>query len=363
MQIHRFTRWMLSILALVLVVVMVADAASAGSRRSKRSKSKSAPSQTVAVLAFEIEGGARAQIEKLTHESISRSLQADGLSAVSHEDVKKALRKKPELLGCTTPACLEKIAKLVGAERFVKLEVEASAGAYTFEIEVMGMDGESRKSSGTCPVCTVSEAGEQIGAAVAVALAGPGEEPVGDVPVVTGDPVVQIVTDPPAARLRIDGKDIGVAPYRGSLAPGPHRIVASRDGYEAVEMDIDVAAGKADVQSFEVTLTARATVPPPPPPSRPFRAIKWAGAGASVGALAWGGVWIAVHGKGTCDGPIETCPEIYDTRTPGLVIAGAGLVLGAVTTWMFLSDRNGSGTEIMVTPTSGGAMGSVKLRF
>jgi hypothetical protein len=360
MHVQRFIRWMLSIVALVLVLVMVSDAASAGSRRSKRSKSKSVPSQAVAVLAFEVEGGARAQIEKLTQESISRSLKEDGVTAVSHEDVKQALRKKPELAGCTTPACLEKIAKIVGAERFVTLKVEASAGAYAFEIEVLGLDGQSLKSSGTCPVCTVSEAGEQIGAAVAEALAGPGEE----IPTaVTGEPTIQIVTDPQGARLTIDGKDIGVAPYRGSLAPGPHRIVASREGYEAVEMDIDVAADQADVQSFEVKLTVRETAPPPPPRSRPFRTLKWAGAGATVAALAWGSVWIAVDGKGTCGGPLETCPEVYDTRMPGLVIAGAGVALGAVTTWMFLRDRSSSRTEIMVAPTSGGAVGSVKLRF
>jgi hypothetical protein len=359
MHVQRFIRWTLSTLAVVLVLALISEAASAGSRRSRRSKSKSVPSKAVAVLALEVEGGARAQIEKLTQESVNRSLQAEGMSAVSHDDVKHALRKKPALSGCTTPACLEKIAKIVGAERFVKLKIEASAGAYTFEIEVLGMDGQSRTSSGTCPVCTVSEAGEQIGAAVVEALHGPGEE---TPTVVTGDPLVQIVTDPQGARLTIDGKDIGVAPYRGSLTPGAHRIVASREGYEAVEMDIDVAAGSADVQGFEVKLTAGDTLPPPPP-SRPFRTIKWAGAGATVAALAWGSVWIAVDGKGTCGGPIETCPEVYATRTPGLVIVGAGVALGAVTTWMFLRDRSSSRTEIMVAPTSGGAVGGVKLRF
>src|SRR5690606_11200955 len=125
----------------------------------------------------------------------------------------------------------------------------SSAGAYTYEIEVLSVDGASRTSADTCPVCTVSEAADAIGEAVVKALT-QAEEP----PVAT-ELVVEILTDPPGARLSIDGNDIGVAPYRGVLAAGSHEIVATLDGYEVAKQSIDVAAGAragaGEAQRFE----------------------------------------------------------------------------------------------------------------
>jgi hypothetical protein len=78
----------------------------------------------------------------------------------------------------------------------------------------------------------------------------------------------------------------------------------------------------------------------------------WAGSvllAAGVGAATTGVVWLAVEGKGSCDG--DRCIHLYDTRTQGwiAVASGATLALGG-TALMFLSRTPNRTVALGVSP-------------
>jgi hypothetical protein len=81
-----------------------------------------------------------------------------------------------------------------------------------------------------------------------------------------------IVTDPPAARVSVDGKPQGNSPIEVSLPEGPHTIALERDGYEPLQSKAVVKAdGRVDMR-----LTMQAL------PGITSRWWFWAGAGAIV---------------------------------------------------------------------------------
>jgi hypothetical protein len=51
----------------------------------------------------------------------------------------------------------------------------------------------------------------------------------------------------------------------------------------------------------------------------------WAGLGASIATAGAGVAPLVLDGKGTCDGPLESCPEIYDTAGVGWTLVGLGI--------------------------------------
>ena len=44
-------------------------------------------------------------------------------------------------------------------------------------------------------------------------------------------------------------------------------------------------------------------------------------------------------GSGTCEGDGAECPEVYDTRTAGIVGVSLGILSGGASAWMFVADR------------------------
>ncbi len=58
--------------------------------------------------------------------------------------------------------------------------------------------------------------------------------------------------------------------------------------------------------------------------------------GVAVGLLTAGAVFVAIHGKGTCDQPGE-CPEVYDTKNLGIgLLVGGGIAAAGAATLVTL---------------------------
>lgn len=61
---------------------------------------------------------------------------------------------------------------------------------------------------------------------------------------VLATPEIKIVTRPLGARLTLDGKPVGAAPWSGRLAPGTHRLEARLDGHSPAFSDYVVVPGQ-----------------------------------------------------------------------------------------------------------------------
>jgi tetratricopeptide (TPR) repeat protein len=130
-----------------------------------------------------------------------------------------------------------------------------------------------------------------------------------------GAQLLLVYTDPPGARLSIDGKERGNTPLHAVLAPGRYALVVTLDGHETVKDQIELSASASRVVDVVLRtiprtpataaapdLTPRphavappvapvAPVAPAPAPPRPRKHLAtWIAAGTAIVAVATGAV-------------------------------------------------------------------------
>lgn len=320
----------------------------------------------VAVLDLLIEGDAPAELRQQLDRSLAGGLYAAGFEVVARADVAAKLRGAPELVGCTTTTCLEKVGTLVGARRFVRARVEASGASYTIELTLLGADVEGavvRRAERSCAVCTISEANDAMSQAAAdlgARVAAPTKVK------------VLLKSDPPGAQLEVDGEAVGVTPVTVELVPGEHAYRAERsDGGGVVEGRF-AAEAKPDGSPVEVAIGLAAVTPvePAPPRASRFRVWKWASAGGAAAALVTGVTLIAIDGNGVdCESGALQCPSVRDTMAGGVALTAVGVGLGGLAAWMFMHDgppaaaATAEGRSAAVVPLRGGAAVTLSLTF
>jgi PEGA domain-containing protein len=180
-------------------------------------------------------------------------------------------------------------------------------------------------------------------------------------------------TGPAGAAVTVAGRNIGNLP---SLAPvrlgeGTVLVTASAPGFKQFIASVTVLAGKQvpvaitldpiDVRAVADPEAAQALTSPAMVELRPHYSWRaWAGGalvGAGVGILAWGIAWVALDGRGaggTCAASITApCEPVYNTRTPGWILTGAGAAIalggGAL---LYTARSSGGDVTLGFGPTS-----------
>jgi hypothetical protein len=194
--------------------------------------------------------------------------------------------------GCATPACLSAAARATGAALLLRASVEEEGRSYSFKLEML--DGQSgavlAQRENRCEICTDAEALEIANAAASALKA---------------QALKKLA--PPAP-----GPTVTVAPNAGpeqpAVAPGAAAAVLERPVAEA---------GASGEQSSARTL------------------LSWVGVGLGVAAIIAGSVLIHLNDHGTCtlSGMQQSCPNLYDTKSGGIGLIGAGLVVGVTGIW------------------------------
>lgn len=124
-----------------------------------------------------------------------------------------------------------------------------------------------------------------------------------------------VITDPPGARVEINGRDLGAAPVTTELAEGEHSVAVSAPGYEtaqqrhahpllrATDLRISLAripepAPRAEPPpAAQPVPEAAVAVAPEPAPPAPRMKFKWLAGGAAA-AAAVTGVGFGVSARG-----------------------------------------------------------------
>ena len=315
---------------------------------------------SVAIVAIDIRGDAAPELSAQMQDSISAGLKEAGIRTITNAEVMKAIGKERQLINCSSSTCLGQVSKLVGTTRFLRGRVDASGAAYKIELELLDVAGEVENAvKQSCPVCTVTELSRIVKKHAKELVTTRPRKPV----------TVILTSRPEGAKVSVDGQSIGQTPYQGEIAPGKHRVTAIIPGYGEWEETIEIRAGEAQPQRFEMVLVRLATPKKPDTPgpvrARPYRHLKWVAGGASAAALVTGIVLLAIDGDGTCGASApEQCPDLYDTQLGGLTSVGVGLGLAATSAWMFMRDRKDErGPHAVIVPRPGGAVGTVMLRF
>jgi hypothetical protein len=325
-------------------------------------------SPAVAIIRIDLTGDHAPDLMKQLDTALVRALGEVGFGGQSHASVQTAIRDNPGLADCAAPDCLQQLPALLGTNHFLRLRVEASSAIYEFEILYLVAEGaggsikERRKDS--CPVCTSEEFIDRVADNLRTLMT-----PFQPVP-------VRIESQPAGARLAIGGRELGSAPFAGTLPPGRYEVRAVLDGHLDAAQVIEVTAGSAGTpQRFEVGLTRSAGGGGGggEDGGGGFGMWKWPAAFAAVGAVAVGSYWLSIDGDCVepADGDAE-CEQLYGTLPQGMVSVGVGAALGVAAGLMFWSD-SGSDDEASadkasafapdVVPIRGGAMGTLRFRF
>jgi hypothetical protein len=319
----------------------------------------------VAILEIQIEGDAAPELRDQLDKSLAGGLYAAGWDVLSRTAVAKKLEGTPELVGCMTTTCLEKLGEMIGTSRFVRVRVAATGAAYTVELELLASDvaGPIARLEKSCAPCTFDEANEMMSAAARQLREGAGDKI-----------LVRVSSDPAGAVIELDGKALGVAPLDIEVLPGEHvfraklagrtdalvtSAVEAQPGGEAQLVALTLATpGGGEADAGHALGGGGGGADTGDAGQHPYRLWKWAAAGSGAATL-FSGLWLlSVDGDGIgCPPGPGQCPEHYETTAAGTLLSVTGVALGGVAVWMFIKDRpHADGPSVAARPIAGGAL-------
>jgi len=262
-------------------------------------------------------------LQQSFNEELPIALAAAGFLLMPPNQVDMRVSERPELLQCRAGGCLAEEAAYFKVDRLALPRLERAAdGGFTVGITVY--DAAQKKAIGD-GVDRVASAAEMHDKLIAMAdklrasLSRPGRLE---------------VTAEPGAALTVDGKRAGTTPWAGDLAPGDH-VIALESAGARVERDVNVAPGAT--ARVEVALSAVA----PARHADALKPLKWVSLVGGVLAAGAGAALLAVDGRGTCTRAAgqRQCPDVYDTKTGGIVALAAGGALVVTSVILFVIDR------------------------
>ncbi|MEQ9319754.1 MAG: PEGA domain-containing protein [Polyangiaceae bacterium] len=155
---------------------------------------------------------------------------------------------------------------------------------------------------------------------------------------------IVVVAEPASARVTVDGETCAAESEPCVVMPGPHRVVVSAEGFDAMEREVHVAAGQTE--SVRADLAEAAT---------PIWPIVLVGGGAAVFGA---GVGLAVAGmKGSDEEPR------VGMSVAGDVLIGTGLGAAAVGAVFLLVAPSFDGGDVALAPWTDGQQLGVIGRF
>jgi hypothetical protein len=314
---------------------------------------------SIAIIDLEISGDGPPELRQQLQQHIRDGLLAEGLKVTDLDQTLKVLQGVPELIGCSSTACLERIFELIPAYRFVRVVVTASGATYEIHLELLSaLEDESVVNTidESCEVCTISDL-NTMAADTARKLLHPDENQQLE---------VMIASNPAGAMIFIDGVETGVSPLETQLKTGSHTITATLDGHTSSEKMIDVVPDPSEQQRFELVLTAVVgTTKPVGEPGPDYGNKKWIAAGGSAALLTLGVVLISLDGDPSCGSSTASCAEFHDTMTGGIVSVSSSVLLAALSGWMFYSESSTSSNKssVSVQATKGGAIAGYGFHF
>lgn len=269
--------------------------------------------------------GAPADVQRAFAEELPRALAASGFSLMPPNEVDMKVGERPELLQCKSGGCLAEEAAFFHVARLALPRLERAADG-SFTVGVTIYDAAQKQ-----PVCDavdrVANAGEMRDKLTALAdklhgqLLRPGR--------------LEVTSRPPA-NVFVDGRARGVTPWSGELAASMH-LVALESGGARVERDVSIAPGA----TARVDVELSATTPSSARHSDAVKPLKWVTLAAGLAAVGAGAALVALDGHGTCT-PLtgqKQCPDVYDTRTGGIVALAGGGALVVTSVILFVVDR------------------------
>jgi hypothetical protein len=265
------------------------------------------------------------EVQRAFSDELPRALTTAGFQLMPPNEVDMRVGERPELLQCRAGGCLAEEASFLRVGRLALPRLErAPEGGYNVGISLYDAAQKRILCDAVERAASAGEIRDKLHA-MATKLRR-------DV----SRPGRLEVTAHPDAVVSIDGEAKGKTPWAGELESGDHLVALEHAG-DRVERDVNVAPGTT--ARVEVSLTAAA--PPPSGRSPVLGPLKWTALATGAVALGVGIGLVVIDGRGTCSTMAgqRQCPEVYDTRTGGIVAVAGGGALVATAIVLFVLDR------------------------
>lgn len=165
----------------------------------------------------------------------------------------------------------------------------------------------------------------------------------------SGDGHVKLKSNPPGARIVIDGQAIGVTPLDWDLPQGKHTIAMDKRGFAAASRELVVVADRTDTLALDL-----APVAGPEGSGAWKRVVPIAMVVAGGAAVVAGGVMVAIDQD---PGPNEP-PVIRNTGPGGVALMISGAVVGGAGAFL-LFRSSGSSAPVAAIGHDGAYIGWV----
>ncbi len=271
-----------------------------------------------AILPLVVEGDElpEADREALTGRLVE-GLRRGDFDVVTPDEVQRAT---PSAAQCRTAECTTQIARATQSTHVVQVVVKAQDRDY--EVEVLLLDGlggaQVASSADSCQICGVAEVGDILDAAAATLRTKLDN-------LAQGPATLVVASNPPGARVSIDGELKGVTPFDAPVLAGKRVLRISLEGYITVEREVTFVEGIEETQRFELEKV----------PSRlPGRPWGWVSLGVGVAGLGTAVTLTILDDRpfkvgNACASPDGDgqCPRLWDPDwiTLSTAIVGAGL--------------------------------------
>lgn len=233
-----------------------------------------------------------------------KALQGLQLAVLPESDMEIVASGEPQLKGCFSDLCLERIGRLLDSQIVVNYHVKPLSASPTakggLQLSVEVFDAEvgatGARLSQDCPGCTGAQAAGPLSDLIKRTVVQNTRRP---------RSILAIESQPAGAAVFVDGTELGITPYKRAAFVGKHKVVLSHIGYRSQQAEVVV--GETAPSRVELKLIA-GTEPVTVASEREKTPVykKWwfwvALGGAAVAASAiTAGVVVGVGARGSSD--------------------------------------------------------------
>jgi hypothetical protein len=244
---------------------------------------------------------------------------------------------------CADARCWAHEAEGSSAKNVVVVSVHESYKVYELQAQIVRVRDAKvvATTNDTCEVCGLADVEERTEALAATLRdrLDAGTE---------GPPRLLVRSDPPGARVLVDGVEVGTTPMSYEGTEGQHRLRVELPGHAPAERDLKLVEGVDE--TLDLQLVEQKGLGPSDPSggdvpdawarTRPLVISGWTALGVGLASVATGVALLVINDdqvQSKCSGNDldvnGNCRYLYDTKTGGIAAASAGaafVVAGAV---------------------------------
>lgn len=181
------------------------------------------------------------------------ALREQRFDLIPAADVASALSGEPQLKGCHSDLCFERLGRVLDSQLVLRYRVRLTrpegkpSGDWHMKVEILDVEVGAMgvRLTEDCTGCTSQRAADFLLDMTRRAILQNASHPRG---------LLDVQSQPPGAVVIVDGTELGVTPYKRSAFTGKHKLVLRHVGYRSEQVDATV--DETQTRHIDVTLKA-----------------------------------------------------------------------------------------------------------